>query len=208
MMILASRTTPAHPLSRYPIPISRRPSLRRSKRFCGRQGCRADPWRRRLKQRLRPISGANTRLRSQAARSGCCWRLASYGIGPEHEVIASPYSFRETAHAISLAGARPVFADIDYWAGTLVADKVEACITEKTRAIVACNNNGHPAPWPALRAVAKTARPRAYRGFDRSDRLAISGGAGRDVRRCRGVRFFATLAIDLRRRRHGGDRRC
>jgi hypothetical protein len=81
--------------------------------------------------------------------------LASYGIGPDHEVIASPYSFRETAHAISLAGARPVFADIDYWAGTLVPEKVEACVTAKTRAIVACNNNGHPAPWPALRAVAK-----------------------------------------------------
>jgi len=40
-------------------------------------------------------------------------------------------------------------------AGTLVAEKVEAKITEKTRAIVACNNNGHPAAWPALRAVAK-----------------------------------------------------
>jgi perosamine synthetase len=81
--------------------------------------------------------------------------LLSYGIGLGQEVIASPYSFRETAHAISLSGARPVFADIDYWAGTLVAEKVEARITEKTRAIVACNNNGHPAAWPALRAVAK-----------------------------------------------------
>jgi len=81
--------------------------------------------------------------------------LLSFGIGPGQEVIASPYSFRETAHAISLSGAMPVFADIDYWAGTLVAEKVEAKITEKTRAIVACNNNGHPAAWPALRAVAK-----------------------------------------------------
>jgi perosamine synthetase len=80
--------------------------------------------------------------------------LASYGIGCGDEVIASPYSFRETAHAISLCGARPVFADIDYWAGTLVPEKVEARITEKTRAIVAGNTNGHPAAWPALRAVA------------------------------------------------------
>ncbi len=81
--------------------------------------------------------------------------LASHGIGPGDEVIASPYSFRETAHAISLIGARPVFSDIDYWAGTLVPEKVEARITEKTRAIVACNTNGHPAPWPALRAIAR-----------------------------------------------------
>lgn len=79
--------------------------------------------------------------------------LTAYEIGEGDEVIASPYSFRETAHAISLAGARPVFADIDYWAGTLVPDKVEARISAKTRAIVASNTNGHPADWTALRAL-------------------------------------------------------
>lgn len=81
--------------------------------------------------------------------------LKSYGIGPGQEVIASPYSFRETAHAISIAGAKPVFADIDYWAGTLLPAKIETRITANTRAIVACNNNGHPAPWSELRALAK-----------------------------------------------------
>ncbi len=81
--------------------------------------------------------------------------LAAYGIGPGTEVIASPHSFRETAHAISLAGAQPVFADIDYWAGTIVPEKAEAKIGPSTRAIVACNNNGHPAAWGPLRALAK-----------------------------------------------------
>lgn len=86
---------------------------------------------------------------------GLLLTLHAYGIGPGDEVIASPYSFRETAHAISLCGARPVFADIDYWAGTLVPDKAAPRITEKTKAIVACNNNGHPAAWDGLRALAK-----------------------------------------------------
>ena len=86
---------------------------------------------------------------------GLLFALRAYGIGPEQEVIASSYSFRETTHAISIVGAKPVFADIDYWAGTLVPDKVEARITANTRAIVACNNNGHPADWSGLRAVAK-----------------------------------------------------
>ncbi|MFG1403516.1 DegT/DnrJ/EryC1/StrS family aminotransferase [Xanthobacter sediminis] len=86
---------------------------------------------------------------------GLLLTLHAYGIGPGDEVIASPYSFRETAHAISLCGARPVFADIDYWAGTLVPDKAATRITEKTKAIVACNNNGHPAAWEGLRALAK-----------------------------------------------------
>lgn len=86
---------------------------------------------------------------------GLLFALRAYGIGPGQEVIASAHSFRETAHAISIAGAAPVFADIDYWAGTLTPDKVEARITANTRAIVACNTNGHPAEWAGLRAVAK-----------------------------------------------------
>lgn len=81
--------------------------------------------------------------------------LKACDIGAGDEVIVSPYSLRETAHAISLAGARPVFADIDYWAGTLAPAKAEAAITERTRAIVGSNNNGHPAPWAPLRALAK-----------------------------------------------------
>jgi perosamine synthetase len=80
--------------------------------------------------------------------------LKACGIGPGQEVIASSYSFREATHAISIAGATPVFADIDYWAGTLAPQKVEARITANTRAIVASNNNGHPAQWTELRALA------------------------------------------------------
>jgi dTDP-4-amino-4,6-dideoxygalactose transaminase len=78
----------------------------------------------------------------------------AYGIGLGDEVIASAYSFRETAHAISLSGARPVFADIDYWSGIMAPEKVEERITASTRAIVAGNSNGHPASWSELRAIA------------------------------------------------------
>jgi dTDP-4-amino-4,6-dideoxygalactose transaminase len=85
---------------------------------------------------------------------GLLLTLLAYGISEGDEVIASPYSFRETVHAISLAGATPVFADIDYWSGTISPAKAEARITGKTRAIVGSNTNGHPAPWAELRALA------------------------------------------------------
>ena len=85
---------------------------------------------------------------------GLLLALKALEIGLGDEVIASAYSFRETVHAISLAGAKPVFADIDYWSGTLAPEKVEARITRSTRAIVAGNTNGHPAPWSELRAIA------------------------------------------------------
>lgn len=86
---------------------------------------------------------------------GLLLALKACDIGRGQEVIAPSYSFREAAHAVSITGATPVFADIDYWAGTLVPEKAESRITANTRAIVACNANGHPAQWTELRAVAK-----------------------------------------------------
>lgn len=137
---------------------------------------------------------------------GLLFALRAYGIGPGQEVIASSYSFRETTHAISIVGAKPVFADIDYWAGTLVPDKVEARITANTRAIVACNNNGHPADWSGLRAVAKKHGLVLIEDFHRGNRLEIQGRAGWNLRRCRGVRFLPAVRVDLRRGRYGGHR--
>ncbi|ACK52522.1 DegT/DnrJ/EryC1/StrS aminotransferase [Methylocella silvestris BL2] len=80
--------------------------------------------------------------------------LQAYGVGPGDEIVAPSHSFRETVHAIALTGARPVFADVDYWTGALAPDKAAACLTERTRMIVAGNPAGHPAPWAPLRELA------------------------------------------------------
>jgi dTDP-4-amino-4,6-dideoxygalactose transaminase len=85
---------------------------------------------------------------------GLLLALKAHGIGPGDEVIMPGYSWRETAHAVALAGATPVLCEIDYWAGTLVPEKAEARITSRTRCIIAGNTNGHPAPWSAFRALA------------------------------------------------------
>lgn len=87
--------------------------------------------------------------------AGMMLALKAHDIGPGDEVIASSYSWRETAHAISLVGATPVFVDIDYWSGVVVPEKVKARITPKTRAILANNTNGHPAPWNPLEQLAR-----------------------------------------------------
>lgn len=82
--------------------------------------------------------------------------LRALGIGPGDEVIASAYSWHQIAHAIVLVGATPIFADIDYWSGTLAVEKAEVKITPHTRAIVVGNTNGHPAAWAPFRALAET----------------------------------------------------
>ncbi len=86
--------------------------------------------------------------------AGLLLTLRALRIGPGDEVIASPCSWHQIAHAIALAGATPVFVDIDYWSGTIAAEKIAGNISERTRAILAGNTNGHPAPWQQLRELA------------------------------------------------------
>lgn len=85
---------------------------------------------------------------------GAWLALRALGIGPGDEVIAPAYGWHQAAHAIALAGATPVFADIDYWSGCLAPAKAAARVGPRTRAILANNANGHPARWDELRALA------------------------------------------------------
>ena len=45
--------------------------------------------------------------------------LRAMGIGPGDEVICASHTWHQVAQAITLAGATPVFADINYWTGCL-----------------------------------------------------------------------------------------
>ncbi len=156
--------------------------------------------------------GRKYAIATSSGTSGLLLALAAYGIGPGDEVIASPHSFRETQHAIALCGAQPVFVDIDYWSGVIAASKVEAAITERTKAIVGSNTNGHPASWDELKEIAKSKRVLLLEDFDGSDRLQIQRQAGWDLRGCLSLRFFSTGTPRLRRRRRGRHgrhrRRC
>ncbi len=80
--------------------------------------------------------------------------LRAKGIGPGDEVLCSPYGWHQVQQAVALAGATPVFVDIDYWQHTLNPEKAAGRITPATKAIVAGNVNGHPAHWDELTALA------------------------------------------------------
>lgn len=81
--------------------------------------------------------------------------LRAMGIGPGDEVICASHTWHQVAQAITLAGATPVFADINYWSGCLNAEKAALKISPRTRAILAGNTNGHPAAWGPLGTLAR-----------------------------------------------------
>jgi dTDP-3-amino-3,4,6-trideoxy-alpha-D-glucose transaminase len=80
--------------------------------------------------------------------------LRAIGVGPGDEVITAPLSAAYSALAIMMAGARPVFADIDPDRLTLDPAAAAAAVTPRTRAIMPVHLYGQPADMPALADVA------------------------------------------------------
>jgi dTDP-4-amino-4,6-dideoxygalactose transaminase len=90
-----------------------------------------------------------------SATSGLSAAMGAIGLSPGDEVIVPPYTMSATAMAPLLYGGIPVFADIDPDTFCLDPDAVRQAITPRTRAIIAVNLFGHPAPLVPLRALAE-----------------------------------------------------
>lgn len=76
--------------------------------------------------------------------------LIAAGVGPGDEVITVPMTFVATTWAVSYAGARPVFVDVDPVTYTMDVAQVEAKITERTKAILPVHLYGQAADLDAL----------------------------------------------------------
>jgi dTDP-3-amino-3,4,6-trideoxy-alpha-D-glucose transaminase len=81
--------------------------------------------------------------------------LRGLGIGPGDEVITTPVSAAYTALACMMAGARPVFADIDPRRLTLSPAAVEAAVTPRTAAVLPVHLYGQPADMRTIMAIAQ-----------------------------------------------------
>jgi dTDP-4-amino-4,6-dideoxygalactose transaminase len=81
--------------------------------------------------------------------------LMALGIGPGDEVITHPNTFFATAEAIWIAGATAVFVDCCPTTKCICADKIEAAITPKTKAIIPVHLYGQCADMVAISKIAK-----------------------------------------------------
>ena len=81
--------------------------------------------------------------------------MLSNNIGPGDEVITTPFTFFATASVIMMAGAKPVFVDVEKDGFCLDPVQVEKSITEKTKAIHPVHLYGELANIPSLIEISK-----------------------------------------------------
>lgn len=81
--------------------------------------------------------------------------MMALGIQPGDEVITTSFSFIATAETIVLAGAVPVYVDIDPDTFNLDVSKIEAAITPKTKAIMPVSLYGQCADMKKINAIAE-----------------------------------------------------
>lgn len=82
--------------------------------------------------------------------------LRILGVGPDDEVVVTPRSFFASASSIVLAGATPVFADVERDGGVVTPETIAAVLTPRTKAILVVHLGGWPADMPGIMALAES----------------------------------------------------
>src|SRR6201996_832452 len=111
--------------------------------------------------------------------------LRALGVGRDDEVVVPSFTFYASAEAIVNAGARPVFCDVDPATRNVTAETVRAALTPRTKAIVAVDLFGCPAPVPSLREL----------GVPVLEDAAQAAGASLDGRRAGALADAATFSF-------------
>ena len=98
--------------------------------------------------------GAEFAVAVNSGTSALHLALLSAGVGPGDEVITTPNTFIATTEAITMCGARPVFADIDPATRNMDVEAVERVLTVRTKALVPVHLYGTPCPMNEVMELA------------------------------------------------------
>ena len=107
-----------------------------------------------LESRLAEITGVRHCVTVASGTEALLIALMALNLQPGDEVITTPFTFAATAEMIVLLGGRPVFADIEPDTCNIDVSKIEALITDRTRAIMPVSLYGQCADMDEINAIA------------------------------------------------------
>lgn len=108
-----------------------------------------------LEAELRNFTGSKHAITCSNGTDALLLAMMAMDIQPGDEIITTPFTFIATAETIALMHATPVFVDIDPITFNIDPSKIEAAITDKTKAIMPVSLYGQPADMDEINAIAK-----------------------------------------------------
>lgn len=112
------------------------------------------PMQERFEHAIASITGQRRAVACSSGTAGLHTVLTAMGIGPGDEVVTPTFSFVASANSICMAGAKPVFVDIETRSLNADPELIERAITPKTKAILAVECFGNPAHMETYRRIA------------------------------------------------------
>ena len=100
------------------------------------------------------VTGTSHCVAVNSGTSALQLSLIAMGVGPGDEVIVPSFSFAATANAVRLAGAEPIFADIEADSFNIDPDSIASLIGPRTVAIMPVHLYGLPARMDAIQKLA------------------------------------------------------
>ena len=100
-------------------------------------------------------TGACHAVSLSSATAGMHLVLKALGIGKGDEVITPSMTWVSTVNLITLAGAKPVFADIDKNSLMVTRDTVKQCMSDRVKLIIPVHFAGAPVDMDPLRKLAR-----------------------------------------------------
>ena len=107
-----------------------------------------------LEENLQVFTGAKHAITCSSGTDALLLAMMALDIKPGDEIITTPFTFIATAETIAFLGAVPVFVDIDEKTYNIDPSKIEAVITDKTKAIMPVSLYGQPADMDAIQTIA------------------------------------------------------
>ena len=112
------------------------------------------PLSRQFESDFETFTGAPHAVSCSSCTAAMHMTYVALGIGAGDEVVVPAQTHASTAHAVALTGATPVFAEADPGTGNVDPDAVEACLTERTKAIAVVHYLGRPVEMDRIMALA------------------------------------------------------
>jgi len=107
-----------------------------------------------LEKEFAQFIGAKHCLTTGSGTAALHMALAAVDVGPGDEVLVPAYTFLATASCVLHQMAIPIFVDIDPRTYTMDPAKIEAAITERTKAIIPVHIQGCPADMDPIMEIA------------------------------------------------------